>query len=45
MSKEKQKCIRCGKEMKPVYDAIAKKITGHLWECTCMPGVIVAIGN
>ena len=38
-------CLNCGKEMKLVYDDIAKKITGHLWHCVCMPEKVnVSIG-
>lgn len=38
-----QICLNCGKPMKPVYDEIAKKITGYIWECECSPGVRMMI--
>lgn len=34
----------CGKQMKPAYDEIAKKITGYLWSCECSPGLTLSIG-
>lgn len=34
----------CGREMKPTYDKIAKKVTGYLWTCECTPGLILSIG-
>ena len=38
MKKEKNpKCLKCGKKMIEVYNKIAKKYTGYLWWCDCMP--------
>lgn len=37
-------CI-CGKKMYQIEDSIAKKKTGYLWRCSCMPkGVSLSIG-
>lgn len=46
MNKKKLRptCLACGKKMKPVKDFIAGKITGYLWSCKCMPGIILSIG-
>ena len=39
------KCLNCGRKMIEVKDPIAKKYTGHLWRCKCMPkGMIISIG-
>ena len=32
-----KRCFNCGKKLKPVKDPIAKKYTGYLWRCKCMP--------
>lgn len=37
-------CLQCGRDMTPVYDRIAKKVTGYLWECECTPGIFISIG-
>jgi len=38
-------CSMCNKPMKPVYDKIAKKITGYLWQCKkCAPKLFLSIG-
>lgn len=43
-NEERMNCIVCGEEMEEVVDTIAKKKTGHLWRCKCMPeNVIVAV--
>jgi hypothetical protein len=31
------RCINCGEEMEEVTDSIAKKKTGYVWHCNCMP--------
>jgi len=31
------KCLVCGKEMKPQYDSMQKRISGFIWKCECMP--------
>ena len=37
-------CLWCHKPMKPAYDKIAKKATGHLWHCQCYPNSIISVG-
>ena len=38
-------CLSCGKILKAEIDPIAKKITGYLWSCTCMPkDTLISIG-
>lgn len=34
----------CGREMKPAYDEIAKKVTGYQWSCECSPNLRLSIG-
>jgi len=41
---KKPKCLKCGKELISVTDPIAKKKTGYLWKCSCMPELIISIG-
>jgi len=43
-TQKKPKCLKCKKELTEIRDPIAKKKTGHLWKCSCMPGVIISIG-
>lgn len=31
-----QKCLNCGKILKPVKDPKTKKITGHIFKCKCL---------
>ncbi len=42
--KKRPICENCGKKMIPVYDNVAKRVTGYQWRCPCMPGVYVSIG-
>lgn len=37
-------CPFCYKPMKEAYDSIAKKVTGYVWECKCMKGVVLSVG-
>ena len=40
----KHKCLNCGRKMIPVKDPKAKRYTGYLWRCKCMPDLIISIG-
>jgi hypothetical protein len=41
----KHECLNCGQPMQPQYDSIAKKVTGYLWKCDCMPeNIVLSIG-
>lgn len=42
--KNKPRCLNCGKILEEVIDPIAKKKTGYLFKCRCMPGKIIAMG-
>jgi len=44
LRKKAPKCKKCGRKMIPVKDPKAKKYTGYLWRCKCMPGLIISIG-
>jgi Swiss Army Knife RNA repair-like protein len=40
-----QICTSCGRAMMPMWDSVAKKFTGYLWRCACMPaGLRVSVG-
>lgn len=42
--KGKLRCLNCGRILEEVIDPIAKKKTGYLFKCRCMPGKIIAKG-
>jgi hypothetical protein len=41
----KEYCLNCWKKLEPVKDPVAKKITGYLFTCSCLPkGTFISIG-
>ena len=43
--KSMQICANCLRPMQQVKDPIAKKYTGHLWKCKCMPkNLVLSVG-
>lgn len=41
---QKHICQNCGDTLVEIKDSIAKKFTGHLFTCVCMPGIQISIG-
>ena len=37
-------CLNCGRKLKPVIDKKTNKISEYLFNCKCMPNIIISIG-
>jgi len=37
-------CPNCGKKMTRAYDSRMKAVSEYLWECKCMPDIIIHVG-
>lgn len=37
-------CSKCGREWKRAIDPITGKKSDYLWECECIPGILISVG-